>query len=120
MQQPWVSSSPIDGNFHFVAPVSATTTSPTTPSLSETEAAWAAIKDTKDPTQVEAFIQRYGNNQLYADLAWKKRDELKVAIAEAIVALKQQFGRAVLYDEDPSDPKGKQFVGTVVWRTEPI
>jgi hypothetical protein len=28
--------------------------------------------------------------------------------------------RVVLYDEDPSDPKGKQYVGTVVWRTEPI
>ena len=27
--------------------------------------------------------------------------------------------RVVLYDEDPSDPKGKQYVGTVVWRTEP-
>jgi hypothetical protein len=26
----------------------------------------------------------------------------------------------VLYDEDPSDPKGKQYVGTVVWRTEQI
>jgi hypothetical protein len=28
--------------------------------------------------------------------------------------------RVVLYDEDPNDPKGKQFVGSVVWRTEPI
>jgi len=28
--------------------------------------------------------------------------------------------RVVLYDEDPSDPKGKQFVGSVVWRTEQI
>jgi len=28
--------------------------------------------------------------------------------------------RVVLYDEDPTDPKGKQYVGTVVWRTEPI
>ena len=28
--------------------------------------------------------------------------------------------KVVLYDEDPSDPKGKQFVGTVIWRTEPI
>jgi hypothetical protein len=28
--------------------------------------------------------------------------------------------RVVLYDEDPSDPKGRQYVGTVVWRTEPI
>jgi hypothetical protein len=28
--------------------------------------------------------------------------------------------RAVLYDEDPTDPKGKQYIGSVVWRTEPI
>jgi hypothetical protein len=28
--------------------------------------------------------------------------------------------RVVLYDEDPADPKGKQYVGTVVWRTEQI
>jgi hypothetical protein len=28
--------------------------------------------------------------------------------------------RVVLYDEDPADPKGKQYVGSVVWRTEPI
>ncbi|MDB5564550.1 MAG: hypothetical protein JWP84_1116, partial [Tardiphaga sp.] len=28
--------------------------------------------------------------------------------------------RVVLYDEDPAEPKGKQYVGTVVWRTEPI
>ncbi|MDB5629423.1 MAG: hypothetical protein JWQ51_1763 [Tardiphaga sp.] len=26
--------------------------------------------------------------------------------------------RVVLYDEDPAEPKGKQYVGTVVWRTE--
>lgn len=28
--------------------------------------------------------------------------------------------RVVLYDEDPGDPKGKQYVGSVIWRTEPI
>jgi hypothetical protein len=28
--------------------------------------------------------------------------------------------RVVLYDEDPADPKGKQYVGTVIWRTEAI
>jgi hypothetical protein len=28
--------------------------------------------------------------------------------------------KVVLYDEDPADPKGKQFVGSVVWRTEQI
>jgi len=28
--------------------------------------------------------------------------------------------KVVLYDEDPSDPKGKQYVGSVVWKLEPI
>lgn len=28
--------------------------------------------------------------------------------------------RVVLYDEDPADAKGKQYVGSVIWRTEPI
>jgi hypothetical protein len=28
--------------------------------------------------------------------------------------------RVVLYDEDPSDAKGKQYVGSVIWRTEQI
>jgi hypothetical protein len=28
--------------------------------------------------------------------------------------------RVVLYDEDPAEPNGKQYVGSVVWRTEPV
>jgi hypothetical protein len=28
--------------------------------------------------------------------------------------------RAVLYEEDPSDPQGHKFAGSVVWRTEPV
>ena len=28
--------------------------------------------------------------------------------------------KVVLYDEDSNDPKGKQYVGTVVWHTEPV
>ncbi len=28
--------------------------------------------------------------------------------------------RVVLYDEDPADPKGRQYVGSVIWRTEQI
>lgn len=28
--------------------------------------------------------------------------------------------RVVLYDEDPAEPQGKQYVGTVVWRTEAV
>jgi len=28
--------------------------------------------------------------------------------------------RAVLYEEDPSNPQGKRFVGSVIWRTETV
>lgn len=28
--------------------------------------------------------------------------------------------RVVLYDEDPAEPNGKQYVGSVVWRSEPV
>jgi hypothetical protein len=28
--------------------------------------------------------------------------------------------RVVLYDEDPAEPQGKQYVGTAVWRTESV
>jgi len=28
--------------------------------------------------------------------------------------------RVVLYDEDPAEPQGKQYIGSVVWRTEQI
>ena len=28
--------------------------------------------------------------------------------------------KVVLYDEDPSEPQGKQYVGTVIWRTEQV
>ena len=28
--------------------------------------------------------------------------------------------KVVLYEEDPNDPAGKRYVGTVVWRTEPV
>jgi hypothetical protein len=28
--------------------------------------------------------------------------------------------QAVLYDEDPNSPQGRQYVGSVIWRTEPV
>lgn len=41
----------------------------------------------------------------------------QAASADQIAPVAQ---RVVLYDEDPSDPKGKQYIGQVVWRTEQI
>ncbi len=39
------------------------------------------------------------------------------SLSETIAPVAQ---RVVLYDEDPSDPKGRQYVGSVVWRTEEV
>ncbi|WP_407157402.1 caspase domain-containing protein [Bradyrhizobium sp. STM 3557] len=47
----------------------------------------------------------------------------RAAIAALPAAPKTATGtseRAVLYDEDPSDPKGRQYAGTAVWRIEQV
>jgi Caspase domain len=136
-QQPWVSSSPIDGRFYFVA----APTSLAEPPLSgapfqtnEAAQAWTAAKETTNPAVLEAFIQRYGDS-FYANLARARLEEIRaVATKSPQVASIPPTGdaspksigpssarqRVVLYDEDPTDKRGKQYVGMVVWRTEQI
>ena len=81
-QQPWVSSSPIDGNFLFAAVPPGPTPSVASPSVAagpvqnEAAQAWSAVKDTQNPAVLDAFIKRYGNS-FYADLARARQDELK-------------------------------------------
>lgn len=103
--------------------------------------AWDAVKDTTNPALLEAFVQRY-RNTFFAVIAMARLAELR----ETVAAKASPFGtppaagpiptapihpgpaiapdrmrqRAVLYDEDPSDPAGRQSVGSVTWRTEPI
>ena len=73
-QQPWVSSSPIDGNFYFVAPQAPTSL----PSAGPDEAAqaWAATRDTTSLAVLDTFIQQYGNS-IYGPFARARREELK-------------------------------------------
>jgi hypothetical protein len=87
---------------------------------------------------LEAFIQRY-RATFYAEIARARIGELKASNTEAspqvavIAPTTQAYTaparpdqavgirqRAVLYDEDPGDSKGEQYVGTVIWRTEPV
>jgi hypothetical protein len=107
---------------------------------SEAAEAWDAVKDTTSPALLEAFVKRYRNTFL-AVLAMARLAELR----EAAAAKSSPFptvpsgsvpaspippapppatdttrSRAVLYDEEPSNPAGRQFVGSVTWRTEPI
>ncbi len=131
-QQPWVSSSPIDGTFYFLPPTSNPPASgPSVPN--EAAQAWSATKDTTSPAVLEAFIQRY-HETFYADLARARLSDIRQSIKKpsevatveppeadsnkpSLPSILRQ--RVVLYDEDPSGPKGKQYVGSVVWRTEP-
>jgi hypothetical protein len=100
---------------------------------SEAAEAWDAVKDTKNPALLETFIKRYGTT-FFAELAKARLDELKAAAAKPPPGQGASSGRfpslqmpadgiretAVLYEEVPSDPKGQQFTGSVVWHTESI
>ena len=98
-------------------------------SKSEAAEAWDAVKDTTNPALLEAFITRYGTT-FFAEIAKARLSELKAAAAKptpAPQAPKQSpmpedgvIERAVLYEEDPADAKGRQFDGSVSWRTETI
>jgi hypothetical protein len=69
-QQPWVSLSPIAGNFYFAgAPASAATVPSPTP-------AWAAVRDTQSVAILEEFVRQYGAS-IYGSLARARIDELK-------------------------------------------
>jgi len=77
-QQPWVSSSPIDGTFYFVAPVSGAPAGVASNPGREDEAtqAWAAAKDTTSAAVLEAFVKRFPDS-FYAELARARLEELK-------------------------------------------
>jgi carboxyl-terminal processing protease len=71
-QQPWVSSSPIDGNFYFVAPPA----DPPAAGTDDAAQAWAATRDTTSLAVLDTFIQQYGTS-IYAPFARARREELK-------------------------------------------
>jgi hypothetical protein len=91
---------------------------------SEAAEAWDAVKNTTNPTLLEAFIKRYGTT-FFAELAKARLDELKVAMAKARPRLPPMpkdgvREHVVLYEEDPGDATGKRFDGAVIWHTETI
>ena len=133
-QQPWLSLSPIKGDFYFVGPPEASVAPVVaTPGPSEAERAWAMIKDTTSVTVLEAFAAQFSNT-VYAALARAGIDELKKnQVAVVAPPLNPKFSsrvpqdkgaavaqRVVVYEEDPNDPQGRRFVGSAIWRTETV
>src|SRR5258707_11880824 len=80
-QQPWVSTSPIKGNFQFVvSPEPAPSQAPVAPAAangtSEAAQAWATIQDTTSVAVLQTFITRFGDT-FYGNVARARLDELK-------------------------------------------
>jgi hypothetical protein len=107
---------------------------------SEAAEAWDAVKDATNPALLEAFVKRY-RTTFFAVLAMARLAELRAttaptspfgqppsaaAVAPApihpVPAIPGNGAqqRAVLYDEDPSNPTGRQFAGSVTWHAELI
>ena len=61
---------------------------------------WQAVKDSSDPVEVQAYIDRYGDTGIFANTARKRIETLKASAAEPV----QQ---AALQTVDP--PKAKLF-----------
>jgi len=71
-QQPWVSSSPIDGDFYFAGPAPGAAAG----GADDAAQAWAATRDSTSIAVLDAFIRQYGSS-IYAPFARARRDELK-------------------------------------------
>jgi len=82
-QEPWFSSSPIDGTFFFAAPAPPPA-APAVSAPSEAERAWAATKDTTSQAILEDFIRQFGDT-VYGSMARARLDELKKSQVAAVV-----------------------------------
>jgi hypothetical protein len=98
---------------------------------SEAAEAWDAVKNTTNPALLEAFINRYGTT-FFAEIAKARLSELRAGAAKTLPAPGHQGpttlpmpangvrAHAVLYEEIPSEPKGRQYIGSVIWSTETV
>jgi uncharacterized caspase-like protein len=76
-QQPWVSTSPIKGNFQFVvSPEQAPAAPANTAGTNEAAQAWATIQNTTSVAVLETFVARFGDT-FYGNAARARLEELK-------------------------------------------
>ncbi len=76
-QQPWVSSSPITGQFYFGGPPSGPTGAQAVPPpAAEAERKWHDIQNTTSLAALDDYIRQYGDTPIYGPLARARREEL--------------------------------------------
>jgi uncharacterized caspase-like protein len=136
-QQPWVSSSPIAGNFYFagqsagaqaVAPPPAATAPPAAASSASDEAAraWSVIQNTASIAVIEDFIRQFGKTA-YGSMARARLEEMKKSQSAAVTARQIQRDRNPIasgtYDVDANGFRstftltatGSTFAGSSTW-----
>ena len=84
-QQPWVSNSPIDGNFYFKSPPAAASSSGRADQDNVEVTFWNSIKDSKNPQLFDAYLKRYPNGA-FADIARIDLEQFKVAVARPMAS----------------------------------
>ena len=70
------------------------------------------VKTTSPP----AVTEKQATREVPAVQSPKATDRIEPSI-QAPPSIPQ---KAVLYEEDPNDPNGRKFIGTAVWRTQPV
>jgi uncharacterized caspase-like protein len=147
-QQPWVSSSPIAGNFYFagqsagaqtVASPPSVTAPPAAASSASDEAAraWSVIQNTASIAVIEDFIRQFGSTA-YGSMARARLAEMKKSQTAAVTPRQIQPDKSPLvsgrYDVDANGygstftltVTGSTFSGSSTWtccpgpRTDPI
>ncbi len=89
-QQPWVSLSPITGDFYFAsAPASVTNARPS----EDLAAAWAVTQNTTSAAVLEDFIRQFGNT-IYGSMARARLQELKNAQVAVVAPLQPKVSPA--------------------------
>jgi hypothetical protein len=85
-QQPWVSSSPIAGQFYFAGLPSGKETPPPVGSapVSDAAQAWGIIQNTTSLAVLDDFIRQFGNTPVYGSLARARREELAMQQTAAV------------------------------------
>lgn len=73
-QQPWLSSSPISGNFYFAGPPTSATDN--RGAADPAERTWGVIQNTTSPAVLEEFVRQYGKT-IYGGMARGRLEELK-------------------------------------------
>src|SRR5690348_17216528 len=117
-QQPWVSISPINGEFYFAGALR----KDVSPTIDTSAEAWTATKDTTSEAVLEDFIRQFGNT-VYGSLARARLNELRqnhdrgVKVAVAIVPPTTTPSRQASKALAPIEIKktffnGKPFVAT--------